>query len=347
MAANLSLNSQSISSYLLGNNYWWPGSYTLSLMAPGGKMDVANFQTIRIGGFGANDYSNSSILSYVKTIKAMGAQPIIQVDAASTAAEATTLITYINVTNGQGVKLWSIGNEPDHTNGGSKTDAQIQTYIKSISAALKAVDATIKVIGPEFSGYSSSRYANLIGGGYSITGLVTGKTYYYVDIISFHKYDIAYAYELDGTISDLVSKINAENTKRPSAPLTWGIGEFNSHWDNDETTDANKKTCSFNAGQLFAGVYGRAMQYGATFVCAWSIYEGHGDNNDQNCTGTDLSLFYTDLSGRSSYYHSLMLGQNMRSTYAASTENATGFESWAMKEIEILQPKVITFDWIM
>jgi hypothetical protein len=341
LAGSLGTSAQTISSYLLGNNYWYPGADTKTLMAIGGKMDVANFQNIRIGGFGANNYTWANYLEYVKTIKAMGAQPIVQVKATLSAADAIGIITYLNITNGQNVRVWSIGNEPDHAGGGYLSDAQVQTYTKTIAAALKSVDPTIIVIGAEYAGYSASRYANLIGGDYSITGLVPGKDYYYVDVIGFHRYDMADASELNSNIADLVAKVNAANASRPAGKkLSWGMGEFNTHWDNNETTDPNKKTYSFNAGQLFAELYGKGMANGAFFMNAWSIYEGKAKDpatglNTIDRTGTDLSLFDVYTTGykeRSSYWHSSMIGQNMRANYATSTDNQTTVGIVAMKD---------------
>jgi hypothetical protein len=310
---------QTISPYLLGNNYWFNGTAVAYVMQPGGLIDQAGFQTIRIGGFGPNTYTDEQYLEYIRRIKAMGALPIVQVKASLTAQQAIDFIKKVNVTNGLGVKVWSIGNEPDHPNGGSQSDAQISAYTKNIAAALKSVDPTIIVVALEFSEYSASRYANLIGGANSVNGLVPGKDYYYVDVIGFHRYVIKDISELMGSINDLIGKVNTANTSRPAGKkLMWGMGEFNSHYNNDKTTDPDMKVWSFNNGQFHAELYGVGMQKSAFSLDSWSMLEGEVER-----AGTDLSLFDKNYDGRSTYYHSLMIGQNLKQNYLTSNDNQT------------------------
>ena len=306
-----------ISPYLIGNNYWIPGSTVTELMKPGGLMAQSKIQTIRIGGFGPNNYSDAQYLEYIKRIIAMGAKPIVQVKATLTAQEAIAFITFINVTNNQNVRIWSIGNEPDHTGGGYLSDAQVSDYTKRIAAALKSVDPTIMIVGAEYAGYDAGRYANLIGGANSITGPVPGKDYYYIDVIGFHKYAATGLADFSGSINDLTTKITGENLKRPAGKkLQWSMGEFNSHWNNDETTNPDMKVWSFNNGQMHAELYGYGMQKAAFTLDSWSMMEG-----ELNRAGTDLSLFDKDFTPRSSYWHSAMLAQNLKNNYLQNTDN--------------------------
>ena len=63
------------------------------------------------------------------------------------------------------------------------------------------------------------------------------------------------------------------------------------------------------------------MRKGGYTLCPWAMHEHGGDRS-----GTDLSLFDSRsgrFPGRSTYYHSLMLGQNMRSNYLAHADNQT------------------------
>jgi hypothetical protein len=317
--------AQKISPYLVGNNYWMPGTMITELMKPGGLVDQADIQTIRIGGFGPNGWTDAQHLEYIRRIKAMGALPIVQVRASYSEQQAKDFITLINKTNNLGVRVWSIGNEPDHPYGGSKSDAEIADYTKRIAAALKSVDPTITVIALEFSGYSNTRYGNLIGGANSVTGLVPGKDYYYVDVIGFHRYVITDISQLMGSINDLVGKITAANASRPEGKkLKWGMGEFNSHYNNDQTNDPNMKVWSFNNGQFHAELWGVGMEKSAFSLDSWSMIEG------PDRSGTDLSLFDKDYKGRSTYWHSLMYGQNMKENYLTSTDNQTGVGVVAM-----------------
>ncbi|MDA3894294.1 MAG: Ig-like domain-containing protein [Salinivirgaceae bacterium] len=332
--------AQIVSPYLLGNNYWYPGSTVNSLLTPGGKMEKASFQTIRIGGFGANGYTDTEYKEYIETIQAMGAEPLVQVRDNLTTQQTIDFITYINVTNSLNVKYWSIGNEPDHDGGGNQTTTQIATYFKRIAAALKSVDPTITILGPDHADYKTSEYGALLGGTDDITGKVPGEGYYYLDIVTFHRYDITDASEIEWVINDLTGKIATINTGRDAdKQLSWGIGEFNSHYNNDKTTDEDKKTWSFNAGQFFAELYGEGMKKEAFTMCAWSIYEG---KNDGDRMGTDLSLFDVEnLTGRSSYYHTLLLGQNMRENYATNFDNQADVDIVAMKDADSVSVMIL------
>ena len=92
----------------------------------------------------------------VNNMQSRGIEPVLQVPVYGTtydATDAADIVYYINVTHNKGVKYWSIGNEPDLPggaySGGYTTAAQVAGYFKPIASAMKAVDPTIKIIGPE------------------------------------------------------------------------------------------------------------------------------------------------------------------------------------------------------
>jgi len=352
---------QSISPYLIGNNYWYPGGNTAALMAQGKEMQTAGFKFIRIGGFGANTYSNANLITYIDAIRGMGAEPQLQVPYNKTDQQVKDLITYINVTMKRNVKYWSIGNEPDHDGGGHQSVITVEQYTKRISSALKSIDPTIKVIAFELAGYNQNydtdynlqkdyyladgvtKNPNYIGYGYHFwnrllggSGDCTGKDAngnYYIDIVSWHYYGWNdQTQTVIDRMDDMVSRLNTLNTKRPDSPIQWMMGEINTHWDNTKAT-TDGKVWSFRAGQAYADVYGAAMQRKAFSIAFWSIYEGKDDQYGVTDRGfNDLSLFDKDNTPRSNYWHSLMLGQNMRANYAVSTDNYTSIKTVAMKD---------------
>ncbi|MBY0424909.1 MAG: glycoside hydrolase family 44 protein, partial [Cytophagales bacterium] len=164
LGVRVEISAQNISPYLIGNNYWYPGSNTADLMKVGGVMEKAGFQYIRIGGFGANSYSLTNVVSYIDIIRSMGAEPQVQVPYNFTDQQAINMITYINNTMNRNIKFWSIGNEPEHPKGGNLPIATVASYTRRIAKALKSVDPTIKVIALELSGYRSDYMAAMIGG---------------------------------------------------------------------------------------------------------------------------------------------------------------------------------------
>jgi len=121
---------------------------------------------------------------------------------------------------------------------------------------------------------------------------------------------------LEGEVNTILSKLNTLNANRPlDQKMTWGFTEFNSSYDNDVNSNPDQDVWSFHAGQLFAEVYGLGVRKGAFAMNAWSMFEG------PDRSGTDLSLFDKDLKGRANYYHSLMLGQNMKKNSVTTTDN--------------------------
>jgi hypothetical protein len=308
------IKAQEISPYLIGNNAWYDGASLNSLWD---DMALAKFQTIRIGGAAAEGYApnNSKYLTLINGVRSANAEPILQVPRYFTDQQVKDFITAINVTNGKNIKLWSIGNEPDHTNRPS-TVAEVSAYTKRISSALKSVDSTIIVMGPETSWYQNSAYMTpLIGGSYDITGKDAASNYY-IDVVTFHKYMFTEISGLESDVNNLLTKFNTVNAKRPAGKkLSWGLTEFNTSYDNDVNTSPDMDVWSFHAGQLFAEVYGLGMRKGAFSINSWSMFEG------PDRSGTDLSLFDKDLKGRANYYHCLMFGQNMKKNSITTNDN--------------------------
>jgi hypothetical protein len=308
------IKAQEISPYLIGNNAWYDGSGLNPLWD---DMAVAKFQTIRIGGATAEGYApnNSKYLTLINGIRSANAEPIVQVPRYYTDQQVKDFITNINITNGKKIKFWSIGNEPDHQNRPSTLE-EVSAYIKRISSALKSVDPTIKVFGPETASFNSSTYlTRLLGGNLDISGKDANGNYY-LDVYTWHKYMFTDISGLEGEVNTILSKLNTLNANRPlDQKMKWGFTEFNSSYDNDVNSNPDQNVWSFHAGQLFAEVYGLGMRKGAFAMNAWSMFEG------PDRSGTDLSLFDKDLKGRSSYYHSLILGQNFRKNYITTTDN--------------------------
>lgn len=318
--------AQTISKYLIGNNAWYDGSVS----ALWGTMATAKFQTIRLGGATAESYNatSSKYLELVTGIKSSGAEPIVQIARYYTDQQIRDIVTNLNTTNGKNVKYWSIGNEPDHTNRPSTVE-EVSAYIKRISTVLKSIDSTFIVLGPETAGFQSTSYVSrLLGGDLDISGK-NANGHYYIDIYTWHRYMFVDADGLEADVNTFLTKVAAVNAKRPAnKQIKWGITEFNTSYNNDNNTlGTDQNVWSFRAGQVYAEIYGLGMRKGAAVMNAWSMYEGQIERQ-----GTDLSLFDKDKSARSNYYHSLMLGQNMKQNYLAPTDNQTNITVIPMKD---------------
>jgi hypothetical protein len=126
-----------------------------SVRYPGGSYgDIYHWQTNTTeGGYVA---PNTDFDTYMGTVKAAGAQPVIIANYGSgTPQEAADWVKYANVTKGYGVKYWEIGNEiygngeygsswetDKHSSHSATTYA---TNLVQYASAMKAVDPTVKI----------------------------------------------------------------------------------------------------------------------------------------------------------------------------------------------------------
>jgi hypothetical protein len=306
-----------ISPMLVGNNVWFrnPSDQVWQLTADCGT------QSLRIGGNGYNDNvpSNTELINWVTKIQAMGAEPIMQVSQLAPASNAAALVKLFNIdkATGKAIKYWNIGNEPWLKLNSTPTAiaALVEPYFKERAAAMKEIDPTIKIYGPDFAYYIEPAINDLFGGKNNIAGKVPGKNYYYCDGLAWHKYPQSDAENQNLSYNGLASfendiikckaKIDAVNTqlgRTGNDALGWGIGEYNAkngtyvhRWDN---------------GQMFAGILNLCMKYGATYATTWSMFENGGSRS-----GTDYSFIDGNMTPRATYRHMEMIAKNFSGTY--------------------------------
>ncbi|MCV9387411.1 carbohydrate-binding protein [Reichenbachiella ulvae] len=316
------MEAQPISPMLVGNNAWYTNP-TDEVWALTGECGV---KTIRIGGNGFNDNmpSNATLLSWIKKIRAIGAEPIVQVSQHQSAAVAAGVVKYLNVDMSAEIapiKYWNIGNEPwleANRPNTSEVAPLVEAYFKPIAEAMKEVDPTIKIYGPDFAYYIEDAINDLFGGANDIAGKIPGKDYYYCDGISWHRYpqdeNINLAYE---GIEDFktsivkckakVDAINASYNRTGDDALQWGIGEYNAK--------GGPQVHTWENGQMFGGVLGLCMKYEATYAATWSMFENGGSR-----TGTDFSFIDgANMTPRSSYRHMEFVAKYFTGNYLEGT----------------------------
>lgn len=157
-------------------NYWnWMPSYEDDVTGTETKIAALKTAVMRIGGYNndantADVFDNAQLDKAVAYARAIGAEPLIQAPLLAdidgepaTAATAAAMVTYANITKGYGIKYFSIGNEPDlYATQGSRVDPTkpaIPNYkpsdycasARAYVAAMKVVDPTIKIVGPDLS----------------------------------------------------------------------------------------------------------------------------------------------------------------------------------------------------
>ncbi len=160
-------HGQPISPYLAGQNAWLPKGYggvtyngLLGQLWP--VVQRSHVQLVRIGSNGVefNMPSGPEYVALIDSIRRIGAEPMVQVAQGRgkyTAQLADDLVAYVNQTMSRHVKYWIIGNEPNLA--GTHTTvpvAGVEACIKAWSSAMKTLNPSILIIGPETSFYDTS-----------------------------------------------------------------------------------------------------------------------------------------------------------------------------------------------
>ncbi|HEX6904656.1 MAG TPA: fibronectin type III domain-containing protein [Thermoanaerobaculia bacterium] len=371
-----SSSSGTISPLFFGINAWMP--YQIGAHKYYGKLETkwadiqaSGVRIMRYGGNGVdhhadptwvdpNDSTKSTLgqyLTLVDTMRSYGIEPVLQVPvygSAYSASQAADIVRYINVTHGRAVKYWVIGNEPDLDSGAYNytTAAQIAGYIKPFASAMKAVDPSIKIIGPETTWYDTSLIYDLTrcdNSADDITG-ADGNGNYYVDIISFHLYNgfsgtqtrsqvitkLMSAGGLNDDLIDLKDRLDGCNGRTGEDALQIAITEANVNYQNpsgDSLTGVGAK--SFLGGQFWAEILGIAMQHGVAFVNFWSAIEG----NELGYISGDGTI------KRPAYEHFKMVAQNFRGDWvAAADNNQANVKTFAAKDTDQIAVMIMNQD---
>ncbi len=188
-----------------GVNYWlWMPAFGDDVTGTDAQIAPLKTTLMRVGGYN-NDantedpFDDAAFDTAVAYARSIGAEPIIQVPLLAdtsgkppTAATAAGMVTYANVTKRYGLKYFSIGNEPDlYASQGLVADptqpaipgyapADYCATATAYVAAMKAVDPTIEIVGPDLSW-------KYIAGNDWLTPILTGCGDLF-DIISIHRY---------------------------------------------------------------------------------------------------------------------------------------------------------------
>ncbi|HEY3372709.1 MAG TPA: hypothetical protein VGK10_17795 [Prolixibacteraceae bacterium] len=320
-------HAQQISPQLVGTNVW----YSQLDKAVWELTKDCGVKTIRIGG---NAYdkklpSDETLLDWVKKIQAMGAQPVMQVSQYQHAEVAAQLVRLFNVEKHEGIapiKYWNIGNEPwlqANKPPLSATGAIVEAYFKPIAAAMKAVDPTIKIYGPDFCDYLDEPMNDLFGGKNDITIQVPGKNYCYCDGLVWHRYPQGSGDPAVEGANDMlerivkskakVDQVNASHHRKGDNALIWAIGEYNSK--------GGPEVHSWGNGQMFGAILGWCMQYGAKYATSWSMFEHGGDRK-----GSDFSFIDGyNMSPRASYWHMELVAKYFTGEFVKGTASNADF----------------------
>lgn len=320
------IHPRPISAHLVGQNVWHIPDETIWR-----RVQECGLGSIRIGGIEYNNNmpSRTTLLGWVRRIKAMGAEPIMQMPRRWSPEQAADLVRFFNQQEGARITYWVIGNEPNLR--AEVPVAAVADYYRRLAPAMRDADPTIRIYGPECAWFDRAYYGPLIGGSLDITGK-DSKGRFLIDGVTFHKYPFGnngsrqavLANAASGLANDiaglhsLMAAAEAKHGRTGESKLGWGLTEFNISYNNPQPNSVDGHGVhSFLNGQFFAEVYGLGMQHGATFINTWSMFESGGSRN-----GTDLGF----LDGgarvpRSSYHHMSLLARHFKGNHLASTSN--------------------------
>ncbi len=143
-----------ISPYIYGSNYgpWTAIPAGMTQQAFDSHITAIRWPGGRWGD--ENDIQTYQLDSFIAICKKIGAIPTISVRFQdSTPAVAAALVHYANIQQGYHITYWSIGNEPDYEllDGNRIDPVYFAKQWRAIALAMKAVDPSIKLLGPELS----------------------------------------------------------------------------------------------------------------------------------------------------------------------------------------------------
>ncbi|HEV7919800.1 MAG TPA: fibronectin type III domain-containing protein [Thermoanaerobaculia bacterium] len=298
----------------------------------------------------------------VDSMRAIGAEPILQVPVNAehyTPQKAAALVQCINITLSKGVKYWSIGNEPDLMYAGYGAP-EVARYMRSFATAMKAVDPSIRILGPETAWYDTAILNSLVCGADDITGAIGTNTYSYVDVISFHTYPFpdkdgngtkywptrgAVITELDTfkanlvSLADRVSQCNAAKNRTGDNALKIAVTEANINYDNpsDDNLDGVGAT-SFLGGQFWAEMMGVAMLQGVDIFTFWSVIEGNDVTSDKGYLCRDGVTIHP------SYDHFKLMATHFRGNALQTIDTQPNVKTFAAKDTDQIAVMILNED---
>lgn len=265
-----------VSPYFLGSNYgpWIAVPVDMLPAAYDSKVQAIRFPG---GAWGdRNDLKNYHIDPFMAFTEQVGAIPTINVRLRQgTPEQAADLVRYVNIENEYGVEYWAIGNEPtlfaaELRQLGLAEDYDTEQFNREwreIALAMKEVDPTIKILGPEIHQFNYDNNFNpkdSSGRDWMIEFLKANGDI--VDVVTFHRYPFPqgeqpvtvedlrqHSREWDRTIPYLRGLIE-EHTGRD---LLIAVTEFNTHYNEASAGEATPD--SHYAAIWLAEMFGRLM----------------------------------------------------------------------------------------
>jgi hypothetical protein len=278
-------------------NYWqWMPAYVDEVSGTEDLVTALGPAILRVGGYSndinaPNPFDDGALDAAVAYARAIGAEPLIQVPLLAdttgqlpTPATAAAIVSYANVTMQYGIKYFSIGNEPDlYSLQGSPADttkpaipgytpAAFCSAVTDYAAAMKAVDPTIAIVGPDLAykyqaGNSDADW---------LTPILSGCGNLF-DIVSIHRYPFEAAQATltaaaadPSAFRDAVKTVQGILTATGQGAKPLALTEMNIVYDaTTQPLDASPGTVG--AALWLADSLGNAIELGLWTSAVWNI----------------------------------------------------------------------------
>ena len=278
-----------ISPLVYGSNFG-PWLFISNTMMPQAR--AAKFTLLRWpgGNWGdQNDIEEWQLDQFMAMCRDFKAEPFIHVRLlGGTPEKAAALVRYANITKGYKVKWWAIGNEPNLL-----LNMDVQTYVKEwrqFAEAMRAVDPTIKLMGPETSQFTFSFVVNpptdpSQGSAWRFLNEFLKVNGDMVDLVSIHRYPFPSSMtsgapsieELKANSKEwdqIIPALRALIRQQAGRDLPVGVTEVNSSWAPNIDTEGSMNM-HYNA-IWWGDSLGRMIRQGVDVVAQFSIVGQQG-----------------------------------------------------------------------
>jgi hypothetical protein len=215
------------------------------------------------------DFTTQQLDAAFNQAQAWGAELAVTVRLeGGTPERAAEWVRYANMEKGYGIRDWIIGNEPDLYR--DYTIEQLNADWRAFALAMKAVDPTIRLIGPEVSQFpptaEGDSYTNLRREWVRAFLEANGDL---VDVVSVHRYPFPTAMNAPATTADdlrgnspqwdvVVENLRQVIVETMGREMPMAITEANSHWN--RTSGSSGSPDSFFHAIWWADVLGRMIR---------------------------------------------------------------------------------------
>ena len=342
-------------------NYWqWTPSYGDYVSGTEAQVAALKPAILRVGGYNndANSpdaFNDAQFDRAVTYAHAVGAEPLIQVPLLAdndgdpaTPASAAAMVTYANITKGYGVKYFSIGNEPDlYATQGSRVDSTkpaIPNYMPSdyctsaraYATAMKAVDPTIQIIGPDLSWH-------YVPSNDWLTPILQGCGDIF-DIVALHRYPFSStranlnaamgdATSFDNFVTSIRSLMNAAGVGEKPLAIT----EMNVAYDQSACAqDASPGT--LGSALWLADIFGTAIEDDIWTTALWDI-------SDPDVWGLGMLGLPPSHTPRPEYYAIQLFADHFGPTLVDATQLAPNIRTYASRNHADDTTDLIVVNW--